>query len=70
MHLFGKVITLCTIFVKQNKKQPIMKNANKWALLENGYVHTDCLSKADAEEMLERYSRIFSNIEYCITYLG
>ncbi len=47
-----------------------MKNANKWALLENGYVHTDCLSKADAEEMLERYSRIFNDIEYCITYLG
>jgi hypothetical protein len=51
-------------------KQPIMKNANKWALLENGYVHTDCLSKADAEEMLERYCRIFNDIEYCITYLG
>ena len=51
-------------------KPKAMKNQKKWALLENGYVHTKNLSKADAEEMLERYSRIFSNIEYCITYLG
>lgn len=56
--------------METNQKTTIMKNANKWALLENGYVHTDCLSKSDAEEMLERYSRIFNDIEYCITYLG
>ena len=47
-----------------------MKNLSKWALLENGYVHTDSLSKTDAEEMLERYSRTFNDIEYCLVYLG
>ena len=47
-----------------------MKNKNKWALLENGYIHTKNLLKADAEEMLERYSRIFDNLEYSIIYLG
>ena len=37
-----------------------------YALLENGYPHTTDLTLSEAEEMLERYSRIFDSNEYCI----
>lgn len=50
-----------------------MKNINSsligWALMENGYVHTDGLQKEQADEMLERYTRIFPQHEYCLIYL-
>ena len=47
-----------------------MKNYRKWALLENGYIHTDGLSRVEAEEMLARYNRFFEHIEYSVVYLG
>lgn len=34
-----------------------------YALLENGSIHTDDLQLSDAQEMLERHSRIFENID-------
>lgn len=37
-----------------------------WALFEQGYIHTDGLSKKDADEMLERYTRIFPELEFYI----
>lgn len=40
-----------------------------WALMENGYVHTDGLTEVDANEMLERYTRIFPENEYCLFYI-
>lgn len=35
-----------------------------YALLENGSIHTDNLSLADANEMLERHARIFDTIQW------
>lgn len=43
-----------------------MKN-HRWALMENGYIHTSGLTKKQAEEMLERHSRIFPDIDWSIT---
>jgi hypothetical protein len=43
-----------------------MKKYNGWALLENGYVHTDGLSREAAEEMAERHRRFFPDIEWAI----
>ena len=37
-----------------------------WTLYEQGYVHTSGLTKAEAEEMLERYNRIFPDLEFYI----
>ena len=37
-----------------------------YALLENGSVHTSNLTLADANEMLERHSRIFDTIQWDI----
>ena len=54
------------ILIKSFNKGIKMKNF--WALLEDGYVHTGGLSKAEADEMLERYSRIYPDIEYCLVY--
>jgi hypothetical protein len=39
----------------------------KYALMENGYIHTEALSLKDAEEMLERYERIFPDMDWFIT---
>jgi hypothetical protein len=35
-----------------------------YALLENGQIHTDNLKLDDANEMLERHSRIFDTIQW------
>tara|TARA_R110000824_G_scaffold2382_3_gene11178 strand:+ start:489 stop:632 length:144 start_codon:yes stop_codon:yes gene_type:complete len=40
-----------------------MKN---WALLENGLIHTDGLTKEEAIEMEERHSFFFENLTYTI----
>lgn len=40
-------------------------NKNKWAMLENGYVHTSGLSEKDCDEMILRYTRIFPDLEFC-----
>jgi hypothetical protein len=47
-----------------------MKNQNKncYHLLENGYIHTSWLSLEDANEMLERYSRCYEDLEFSIFY--
>ncbi len=37
-----------------------------YALFENGYIHTRDLTKSEADEMLERYNRIFPQYEYYI----
>ena len=37
-----------------------------YALLENGSIHTDNLRLKDANEMLERHSRIFDTISWAI----
>jgi len=48
----------------------LIKNTKiTWALFENGYIHTDGLTEADANEMLERYTRIFPQHEYYILNL-
>jgi hypothetical protein len=39
---------------------------SKWTLYENGYKHTGDLTKEQAEEMLERYTRIFPDLEFYI----
>ena len=36
-----------------------------YTLLENGYPHTTGLSYSSVIEMIERYSRIFPDNEYC-----
>ena len=38
----------------------------KWSLWEEGMVHTSGLDKADAQEMLERYSRTYADILFFI----
>jgi outer membrane protein assembly factor BamD (BamD/ComL family) len=38
--------------------------AQMFDFYENGYIHTRCLSYSEAEEMLERYQRIFPQHEY------
>lgn len=51
------------------KKLTLDKGPDRnWQLLENGYMHTDGLTKEEADEMLERHSRIFPNIEWCLFY--
>ena len=43
------------------------KMSNKrYTFLENGYPHTTDLGLSDAEEMLERYSRIYPDLEFGI----
>lgn len=37
----------------------------RFTLLENGYPHTTGLTELDVLEMIERYSRIFPENEYC-----
>ena len=39
---------------------------NQFALLENGQLHTDKIKKNDADEMLERHSRIFEDIHWSV----
>ena len=36
----------------------------RFEFYENGYIHTSDLSKKDAEEMIERYTRMFPENEY------
>jgi hypothetical protein len=43
-----------------------MKN---YALFENGMIHTDNLSKSEAEEMLERHKRMFPEMIWDIMRL-
>ena len=43
-----------------------MNFALQYALIEQGSIHTDCLSLEEAEEMLQRHRRIFSNINWAI----
>lgn len=40
-------------------------NMKRYTLLENGYPHTTGLKLADVEEMIERYTRIFPENQYC-----
>ena len=41
-----------------------------WHFMEDGYIHTSWLSEVDADEMVERYTRIFGDRgEYCKVYL-
>lgn len=42
----------------------------RYALLENGSVHTDDLRLADALEMFERHSRIFDTIKWEVVPMG
>jgi len=38
----------------------------RWCLMEESYLHTAGLDKADADEMLERYSRTYPDLEYTL----
>lgn len=37
--------------------------------MENDTFHTKWLSEKDANEMLERYTRIFPDLQFCIVYI-
>jgi hypothetical protein len=39
---------------------------NRYALIEEDHIHTDWLTLDDANEMLERHSRIFPDIRWNI----
>lgn len=46
-----------------------INNKSNWHFMEAGYIHTSWLSETEADEMVERYSRIFPDIEFCKIYL-
>ena len=45
---------------------PDFDKAEIFDFLENGYMHTEALKKADAIEMMERYQRTFPFLEFSL----
>ena len=71
-YVFTCMALKCVVYshYRNNEKTTIMTNYTGYALIENGYVHTDGLSLSDANEMLERHSRIFNDLDWDVMYMG
>jgi hypothetical protein len=40
----------------------------RWVLLEEGYAHTLNLTKEEAEQLMDRYKKIYPNLDFSLFY--